>query len=121
VDLAEHLLALELELLTNATRKDPARLSELLTHDFREFGSSGRVFSKKEITLALQQELPVSLSIANFEMRLLADGVALVTYQSVKEQGDGPPATALRSSIWIRTASDWKMIFHQGTKIPPAA
>jgi hypothetical protein len=117
LDIAEHLRALELELLTNTTRKNAARVSSLLADTFREFGSSGRVYPKNDIIIALQEEAPVSISLMNFEMMLLSEGVALVTYQSQKDQQDAPPSTALRSSIWIQNGDDWRMIFHQGTKL----
>ena len=120
-ELAEHLQTLEWELLANATRKNAARVSSLLAEAFREFGSSGLAYRKQDILVALQEEAPVSLSLMNFEMTLLAEGVALVTYQSQKDQGDAPPSIALRSSIWVQDGGDWRMIFHQGTKLAAAA
>jgi hypothetical protein len=45
LDTAEHLKALESEPLTNTTRKNAARVASLLADIFREFGSSGRVYS----------------------------------------------------------------------------
>jgi hypothetical protein len=117
MDIAEHLKTLELELLTNTTRKDAARVSSLLADAFREFGSSGRVYSKQDILAALQNEAPVSISLTNFEMMPLAEGVALVTYQSRKDQHTSEPTIALRSSIWTLDGENWRMIFHQGTKL----
>jgi hypothetical protein len=63
LDIAEHLRALELELLTNTTRKNAARVSSLLADTLREFGSSGRVYPKNDIIIALQEEAPVSISL----------------------------------------------------------
>jgi hypothetical protein len=117
LDIAEHLRSLELELLTSTTRKSAARVSSLLTDTFREFGSSGRVYQKEDIIVTLQEEAPVSISLINFEMVLLSKEVALVTYRSQKDQHDAPPSVALRSSIWIHDGDDWRMIFHQGTKL----
>jgi hypothetical protein len=120
LEISEHLQALELELLSNMTRKNAARLSSLLADSFKEFGSSGRVYSKEDVIVALQEE-PASLSLTNFEMRLLAEGVALVTYQSRNEGDEASPTVALRSSIWIQEGEDWRMIFHQGTRLSHAA
>jgi hypothetical protein len=121
MDIAAHLQTLELELLTNTTRKSAARVSSLLADDFREFGSSGRVYSKEDIVIALQEEAPVSISLTNFEMMPLAEGIALVTYQSRKDQYNAQPAIALRSSIWTLDGANWRMIFHQGTSLPSTA
>lgn len=120
LSLADELLALELELLTNATRKNAERVSSLLTDTFREFGSSGRVYSKADIVLALQDEAPVSISLTQFEAVLLGRGVAIVTYRSRKEQSDAAPIIALRSSIWVEDGDGWRMTFHQGTKLSSA-
>jgi hypothetical protein len=111
LDVAEHLKTLEQALLCNSTRRNAEQVSSLLAEQFREFGSSGRVYSKQE----------VMLSLVNFEMLLLLPDVALVTYQSLKEQDGIPPNMALRSSIWIRQGEAWRMIFHQGTKLPALA
>jgi hypothetical protein len=121
LDIAQHLKALELDLLSNTTRKNAARVSSLLADGFREFGSSGRVYTKEDIVVTLQEEAPASFSLVNFETRLLAEGVALVTYRSSRDESGAPPSTALRSSIWIREAENWRMVFHQGTKLPSAA
>jgi hypothetical protein len=39
----------------------------------------------------------------------LADGLILVTYRIIESR-------TVRSSIWKRTNSEWRMVFHQGTK-----
>jgi hypothetical protein len=48
-NLEELLLKLEQRLMDSVFLKDRARVSELLAEDFREFGSSGRVWSRDEI------------------------------------------------------------------------
>jgi hypothetical protein len=121
LNIAEHLKGLELDLLSNTTRKNAARVSSLLADGFREFGSSGRVYTREDIIPTLQEEAPASLSLVNFEMRLLAEGVALVTYRSSRDEPGAPPSAALRSSIWIREGENWRMVFHQGTRLPLTA
>ena len=117
MDLTEHLKALESELLTNTTRKNADRVASLLADSFREYGSSGRVYSKGEIISTLQEESAVSISLSDFAMLHLSEGVALVTYRSQKHHPDRHPSLALRSSIWTQNDGEWKMMFHQGTKL----
>jgi hypothetical protein len=117
LEIAGHLQTLELELLTNTTRKNAQRVSALLADNFREFGSSGRVYTKENIIVELQQEKQVSIEAMDFNVMLLAKEIALVTYRSLKEQQNAPPRIALRSSIWIKEGDDWRMVFHQGTKL----
>ena len=106
-----------MELLTNSTRKNRERVSVLLDDAFREFGSSRRVHTKQDLLLTLQEEAPVSISAVEFEVILLSEGVALVTYKSVKQLQGAPAESALRSSLWVRVDDRWSMIFHQGTKV----
>jgi hypothetical protein len=108
------LLGFELELMDPAVRKDRARVSALLAEDFREFGSSGRAWSREEILELLAMELEqVAPVVEAFEMNEFAEGAALVTYRAVR-----PGQTTLRSSLWVRREGCWQMLFHQGTKVP---
>jgi hypothetical protein len=111
----------ETRLLDPAVRRAPEQLEALLTDDFIEFGSSGRVFTKQETMVELAAESPTKVDIADFEVRLLAAGVALVTYRSIASSGPGETAAeARRSSIWVKPDDAWQMTFHQGTRISPA-
>ena len=114
--LEQHLLGLESRLLEPATRKDAAAVASLLSDDFVEFGSSGRIFDKDSVIAALGDEVPSARSISDFKLYPLADGVALVTYIAISGNGpDQTPRESLRSSIWRRRGAEWKMTFHQGT------
>lgn len=111
----------ETRLLDSAVRCAPDQLDALLTDDFVEFGSSGRVFTKHETMVELAAQSPTQVDIADFQVRLLAPGVALVTYRSIASSRPGETATqARRSSIWVKHGGEWQMTFHQGTRISPA-
>jgi hypothetical protein len=114
---AEILRDLEQSLLDSTTRKNAEAVASLLTDDFQEFGSSGRIYCKAEIIAALQAETEIRLSMRNFEARLLSENIALVTYISIKVDQRSSPAEALRSSIWVLRDGEWRMLFHQGTKL----
>jgi hypothetical protein len=103
----------ERSLLEPAARRSGV-VGELLAESFVEFGSSGRVFSKAQIVSALLEESPVTVSASDFKVRVLAPGVALVTYRT--ERHVQPPVHALRSSVWVRGQGGWQMVFHQGTR-----
>jgi hypothetical protein len=130
MDLAAHLQHLEEQLLDPAVRNDPTRLDALLTDDFREFGSSGRSYTKAEIIALLQEESaesaepaepahPVTLSLSDFTVRLLAPAIALATYTATRtNQRTGETTHSLRSSLWILRNDRWQLHFHQGTRVP---
>ena len=105
---------LELEMLDPSVRADSTRLDELLTDEFIEFGSSGRVYEKRMLIDMLQKESHAPVFIRDFSVRELAPDTALVTYRSVGQSGQ----EARRSSIWVNGDGRWRMAFHQGTRIP---
>lgn len=115
---AEELRALEARLLQGEVRRDAPRVAELLADDFREFGSSGRVYCKAEIVALLQREETPRLSLSEFEVKELSPALALVTYRVWLDQPDGQTVQSLRSSLWALREGRWQMVFHQGTKIP---
>jgi hypothetical protein len=111
---------LEEKLLKPEVRRDPETVSALLTDGFREFGSSGRIFSKQQILSALQEELPSrQLSLTDFQATAPAPDVTLVTYRAAQRHNQQQSIVqSLRSSIWVFRNARWQMLFHQGTKLP---
>lgn len=86
----------EIELLTSAVRRDPARLAELLHPGFVEVGRSGRLWSRDETIAALAHE-PGRKTPATSEWALhsVAPGLTLVTYVVSRPEGD-----SRHSSLW---------------------
>jgi hypothetical protein len=111
--LKQRLLELEQKLLQPDIRRDPKALDSLLADEFREFGSSGRIFDKRSVIEALHQESHSAFSIRDFSVVLVADGVALATYVAVSAN-----TSSLRSSLWVMRDDQWRMLFHQGTRVP---
>jgi hypothetical protein len=106
---------LEEELLTPEVRRSAERLSLLLADEFVEFGSSGRVFDKRQVIEALEQEpydATNHISLVDFTVRRLASHVMLVTYRATNQDR---LVSRLRSSIWKLIEGRWQMIFHHGT------
>jgi len=114
--LSAHLQQLEEELLRPAVRRDSRRIAELLAEEFREFGSSGRVFDRTAMLAELAAEPPADITLTDFACRLLSRDVALVTYRSQRKDALGT-RNALRSSLWIHRDGRWQILFHQGTRI----
>ena len=109
---------LEESLLDSAVRHDADRMRELLAEDFLEFGSSGRVWTRKSIIDLLATEVNfLPPAIEEFQCSFLSENVALVTYHTVRNDArTGERLASLRSSIWVRQEGEWRMRFHQGTR-----
>lgn len=113
--LAAELKALEELLLVPGVRKSN-RLTELISDEFVEFGSSGRVYTKDDLVSALQAESPVAQTTSDFKTTCLAADVALLTYRIRRHSR--PVVHTLRSSVWRRANGKWQMVFHQATIAP---
>lgn len=98
-------------LLTTAVRTSPERLRELLTEDFFEIGSSGRVLYKADDTNTMDLG-EVDIALSDFNLEVISDDVVLATYRTENHQSG---RIALRSSIWVKIDGIWKLRFHQGT------
>lgn len=105
----DDVLALEARLLDPATRREPAEVSALLHPEFREIGASGRWWSRDEIVDALAGESGERAVARDLAARFVGEGegAVLVTYAT---------DDALRSSLWVRWAGGWRVLFHQGTR-----
>ncbi|MDP4549794.1 DUF4440 domain-containing protein [Alkalihalobacillus macyae] len=111
LEFKKRILDLELQLLKPRIRQSPTEIDKLLAEEFFEFGSSGAVWSKEDSVGG--QGLSVrDMTLTNFEINLLAEGVVLATYH-VKDLTRNQ--NTLRSSIWKLDSGHWKMFFHQGT------
>jgi hypothetical protein len=120
MDVKQTLQELEQRLLTNAVRQDAREVPSLLADEFREFGSSGRTFSKAEIVDLLQSESSVCFSLKSFEAYPVSEQAVLVTFRAVKEIAGSPPAEsfekfALGSPRW--TLANAFSPRHQGSTI----
>jgi len=113
-ELSTHLRSREESLLDPAVRRDRDRVSALLTEDFQEFGTSGQVWSREQILELLATESYGPPTMEDFKCHQIAEGVVLVTYETARKN----KSSALRSSIWINKAGEWRVRFHQGTRVP---
>jgi hypothetical protein len=103
-------VANELALLDPATRIRPDAVIGLLHEQFREFGASGRIWERDGIAAALAADPGRPVDVQDMRAERLGTDVILVTYLARR-----PDRRSLRSSIWIRDAGAWRLIFHQGT------
>jgi hypothetical protein len=118
-EITDHLSASERALLDPAVRRDRSRVSALLTEDFIEFGVSGRIWNRAEILALLENEEYTPPNLEDLACRLIAPGVALVTYKAVRtDPQTGAGHVTLRSSIWVEEGAGWRLCFHQGTRVP---
>jgi hypothetical protein len=117
-NLAALLLSLERKLMDPAFRRNRAEVSTLLAEDFREFGSSGRVWTRDAtVDLLATEALPAAFDVEDFAVQRIGEEAALATYRAVRRSAEsGAPQVSLRSSLWVLHGDRWQVLFHQGTK-----
>jgi hypothetical protein len=72
------------------------------------------------VQISLPTETPPVITQQDFEYRVLADGLAQLTYRAtIKRAENQSPSYSVRSSIWRFDGEKWQMIFHQGTACEP--
>lgn len=106
----DNIKQLELSLLDQDIRKNKKILSEIISEEFVEIGSSGKIYKKIDILKYLPEEKDHKFTMIDFEYKELSKDVILVYYKITEDN-------SLRSSIWKKYSNKWKIIFHQGTKI----
>ena len=109
--LAACILSLEEALLQAEVRQCAAKIESLLSGDFFEFGSSGRVY---RYTKGDTFSPCAGYTIADFHVVELSPECVLATYSITQGQGE-EAKHSLRSTIWKLLGGHWKAVFHQGT------
>tara|TARA_Y100001963_G_scaffold149963_1_gene230298 strand:+ start:2798 stop:3235 length:438 start_codon:yes stop_codon:yes gene_type:complete len=114
------LIELEQLLVQPATRLSAELLNRYLADDFYEIGASGRCFGKADVLTRLPTETPPVITQQDFNCKVLANGLAQLTYRAtIQRQGDDTVAYSMRSSLYRFDGENWQMIFHQGTACEP--
>lgn len=118
--LLDELRRLEADFHHHGHLPSPERLEQLLHPDFHEIGRSGRPYDRQTVVnfLGSNPALP-PVNSSGHALQVLAEGCVLLTYRSEQRSAEGAGVDATwRSSVWLRTARGWQVVFHQGT---PAA
>ena len=88
-------------------------LNNRIHDEFIEFGKSGQVFDKNYIVEYLNNlGFKRDIMIQDFQLKQPKDGVVIANYITSEKKEGGK---TLRTSIWIKENSNWKLYFHQGT------
>jgi ribonuclease HI len=102
--------ALERELAGPEVRGDIGRTGVLLHPDFMEIGSSGRVWTRDAMMMALEEDPGQHAELEILGADRIGTNAVLLTYRSYARSG-----TVLRSSLWVLDGTRWRLRFHQGT------
>ena len=120
MNLEEKIIAQEKSLLTYRVRESVNDLKLLLSTEFKEVGTSGTCFVLSDVLNNIPQEQGWSCKTQDWEFRKLSDDIVQTLHRAFvvhcdKDKGE----FSRRTSIWKNENGNWKMIYHQGTRIAP--
>ncbi|MER7697788.1 MULTISPECIES: nuclear transport factor 2 family protein [unclassified Streptomyces] len=103
----------ELRLLDPAVRASAQLLASLLHPEFREIGTSGRLWSRESIIASLTADdapRPGPLTASRMRGAQLCADVVHLTFDT-----ESRGIRSHRSSLWRLTPEGWRLYFHQAT------
>ena len=104
----------EVRLQEPEVRGDAEAVRALLHPEFREFGASGVVWDRESIVraTAASSGREERIEASDFRPTRLGPDAILLTY-TTRYRG----SSALRTSVWVRSADEWRLLHHQGTAV----
>lgn len=108
---------LELSLLQSDLTAHPGLIDELLAQNFEEIDNQGQLHSRSDVIEWLKRKDPeLHWAFRDFRVKVLTNDCVLAIYSLQKPQQSSVPRS-IRTSLWQRRDNQWKMVFHQATKI----
>ena len=95
-----------------------AYFERLLAPEFWEVGASGKRYDRAFVLDTLEnryaQPIDEAWEVSATHVQAIAEGVYLFTYNLHQ-----PTRVSRRATLWQRTETGWKMVYHQGTVVAP--
>lgn len=110
----EELRLLEEGMWTYNLRSDAVWFDAHIHNDFVEVGRSGRRYTRDDFFPVRVESFEATLPLPCYEVRKLANGCGLTTYESAAKYVTGVER-AHRASTWIYEDKRWQLLYHQGT------
>lgn len=105
-------------------RKDVSQLKSLLTDDFVEIRSEGKVHERKDFLSDAEDGSVTGFSLYKARVLMIDENAAIVTYDCVLKmtEGDAPnlaPRYQHISDLWVKQNGQWRLRFQQATASRP--
>ena len=111
-ELHDKIYELEVSLLRPEVRSSFEQLDNLLADDFKEFGGSGLVYTKQGILERLPANTDkVVFIVSDFEIKNLSEDIIMANFRADKIINDIEKTSSLRTSLWRKENSAWRMFF----------
>jgi hypothetical protein len=116
-DIISYIISLEQLLIAKDETTDS--LAELIADEFIEINYKGIKIQKSEVLSWLKLSDPDHWTAINFSGQMISPTVALLTYKSYLQDLNGKQIKlTARSSLWQQQQQQWRLVFHQETRLP---
>ncbi len=103
--------------------KDGDAMKRLLTDDFKQVGSEGKLHDKDDFIGDAKDGKLKDSNLYNLEVLSIDDNAAIVTYDAVIHgiEGDDLPVPRYQhfSDVWVKQGDQWRLRFQQATAKRP--
>jgi hypothetical protein len=103
--------------------KDGDTLKRLLTDDFQQVGSEGKLHDREEFTGDAKDGKLTDFTLYNFKVLPVDENAAIVTYDAIIHMKEGDDLLAPRyqhlSDLWTKQGDQWRLRFQQATARRP--
>jgi hypothetical protein len=103
--------------------KDGDGLKRLLTDDFQQVGSEGKLHDKDELIGDAKDGKLTDYTLYNLKVLPVDENAAIVTYDAVIHMTEGDDLLAPRyqhfSDVWVKQGEQWRLRFQQATARRP--
>lgn len=121
--LSENLIAQSRAVPKAEQAKDGEALGRLLSDDFQQVGSEGKLHAKSEFVDDAREGKLTDFTLYNFKVVALDENAAIVTFDAVIHQPEGDDDLAPRyqhiSDVWVKRGEQWRLRFEQSTARRP--
>jgi len=113
----ETIIEMEFKLLDKNIRNNKNELIKYISKEFIEYGASGKIYTYDDTLKYLPKEkYQLEYKILKIDSKILSENIVLLLY-IVEINNEKEKIITNRSSIWKKDNNNWKIIFHQGTKV----
>jgi hypothetical protein len=103
--------------------KDSDTLKRLLTDDFQQVGSEGKLHDKDDFTGDAKDGKLTDYTLYNLKVLSIDDNAAIVTCDAIIHMTEGDDLLAPRyqhlSDVWVKQGDQWRLRFQQATARRP--
>lgn len=112
------ILKREEELQKPEVRKSVERLEDIISDDLIEIGSSGEMYTKKDVLVNLPNAPTLKFVMTEFKITEITPNIVQTFFKTEKTVVEtGATSYSMRSTMWKNENGTWRMIFHQGTPV----